>query len=64
MNRKPIVLSIVILALCGSATQAAELCGGPLSDNNFDRPLDYTSNEDKYGCLTGEELDMLLMLTK
>ncbi|MDJ0710563.1 MAG: hypothetical protein QNJ14_09245 [Woeseiaceae bacterium] len=27
----------------------ADLCGGPLSNNNFRRPLDYTSDQDKYG---------------
>ena len=34
--------------LHGVAVHAA-LCGGPLDDNNFNRPLDYTSDRDKYG---------------
>jgi len=38
-----------------SAAAAAELCGGPLTDNNFDRPLDYTSDQDKYGYGEGQK---------
>ena len=41
------LLSTLFL-LCATSAQA-ELCGGPLDDNNFNRPLDYTSNADKYG---------------
>ena len=61
MRMKPLILSIVIATLCGPASRAAELCGGPLSDNNFDRPLDYTSNEDKYGWSEGQKNKLALV---
>lgn len=35
------------------AAQAQGLCGGPLDDNNFGRPLDYTSDFDKYAFSEG-----------
>lgn len=42
--------SIVTAVLLYAATATGgELCGGPLSNNNFGRPLDYTSDQDKYG---------------
>ena len=47
MNLK-ISIVFAFLALAG-APAYGELCGGPLSDNNFSRPLDYTSDNDKYG---------------
>jgi len=39
----------LFLFILGFSTANAELCGGPLNDNSFDRPLDYTSDLDKYG---------------
>lgn len=41
---------VLLVGLLMTASPAfAQLCGGPLDDNNFNRPLDYTSDNDKYG---------------
>ena len=49
------ILHIFLASLLLAAyPAAAELCGGPLSDNNFDRPLDYTSDRDRYAADGGE----------
>ncbi|HNP62625.1 MAG TPA: hypothetical protein PKH39_01755 [Woeseiaceae bacterium] len=52
---------LVSLSLLASNQVWAELCGGPLSDNNFGRPLDYTSNEDKYGYSGGQGNKLLIV---
>jgi tetratricopeptide (TPR) repeat protein len=39
----------------------AELCGGPLDKNNFSRPLDYTSDQDKYGFGEGRRNKLALV---
>ena len=48
--------------LCGALAQA-ELCGGPLNDNMFGRPLVYTCNDDKYGG-TGDQSDKLELVER
>lgn len=53
-----IVASVLLLA---SNPVGAELCGGPLSDNNFGRPLDYTSSHDKYGYSGGQGNKLLIV---
>lgn len=42
-----------LFLLFGNTALSQELCGGPLSDNNFQRPLDYTSDFDKYAFSEG-----------
>jgi tetratricopeptide (TPR) repeat protein len=43
----------IVLLVSAVSAQSQELCGGPLSDNNFGRPLDYTSDFDKFGFSDG-----------
>ena len=40
---------------------ADQLCGGPLDNNNFSRPLDYTSDQDKYGFGEGRRNKLALV---
>lgn len=47
-------LVIVTMTLLWGDVAWSELCGGPLSDNMFGRPLDYTSDEDKYAYSGGQ----------
>jgi hypothetical protein len=47
--RISLFVSVSTFLLLHGLAVHAELCGGPLEDNNFNRPLDYTSNQDKYG---------------
>jgi len=54
-------ISLTIVLQSVPTVSAAELCGGPLSDNNFDRPLDYTSDEDKYGWSEGQKNKLALV---
>ncbi len=56
-------LVLLAAALLSGHQVHAELCGGPLSDNNFGRPLDYTSDVDKYG-YSGGQGDKLRIVEK
>ena len=60
MKNASIIAVLAIFLLAGNQVQA-ELCGGPLSDNNFGRPLDYTSNQDKYGYDGGQGNKLLIV---
>ena len=55
------VLSLAISLQTVPSVALAELCGGPLSNNNFDRPLDYTSAEDRYGWSEGQKNKLALV---
>ncbi len=54
-------LVAIALSLVTPAAVAAELCGGPLSNNNFGRPLDYASDQDKYGFGDGAKNKLALV---
>jgi len=58
------ILAILFVLLFAGIQVKAELCGGPLSENNFGRPLDYTSNLDKYGYSGGGQGDKLRLVEK
>lgn len=58
---KLIAIVIASLLVLASNQAGAELCGGPLSNNNFGRPLDYTSNQDKYGYDGGQGNKLLIV---
>ena len=61
-NRIPVwILTAVMSILLPVLAAGAELCGGPLEDNNFKRPLDYTSNQDKYGFGDGAKNKLALV---
>lgn len=53
--------ALLVLLCATSGSYAAGLCGGPLGDNNFNRPLDYASNQDKYGYGEGKTNKLALV---
>ena len=54
-------VSVSALVLLHGLAAHADLCGGPLNNNNFNRPLDYTSNQDKYGFGEGRNNKLALV---
>jgi tetratricopeptide (TPR) repeat protein len=61
-NRLMITIPVLALMVIGfQGTAWADLCGGPLENNNFNRPLDYTSDQDKYGFGEGQKNKLALV---
>jgi tetratricopeptide (TPR) repeat protein len=60
MRYGPLILFSVASVL-STVSASAELCGGPLDKNNFSRPLDYTSDQDKYGFGEGRRNKLALV---
>ena len=59
--RKLRLVPALLMTLFATIATADELCGGPLDKNNFSRPLDYTSNQDKYGFGEGRRNKLALV---